>query len=225
MSGRGDRLLRANEKGKRMAYKVLNSGIAAIFLLSLLLLCGCASKSPNYYVLHSLQSEAPGVKMARAESDLTIGVGPIKIPEYLDRPQMATRSTPNSLQFAEFDKWAEPLEKNLTRVLAENLSILLSTDRVVVFPWAGSMHVLYQVTVDVSQMEYTPDGKAVLVAGWSVFGNNGEKLLEIKRSRIIVPVQSTGFEAIASAQSRAVGDMSREIAACIESLPREQEIP
>jgi uncharacterized lipoprotein YmbA len=225
MSGKGDRFLRANEKGKRMAYKVLNSGIAAIFLLTLLFLCGCASKSPNYYVLHSLQSEAPGVKTARTESDLTIGVDPIKIPEYLDRPQMATRSTPDSLQFAEFDKWAEPLEKNLTRVLAENLAILLSTDRVGVFPWAGSMHVLYQVTVDVSQMEYTPDGKVVLVAGWSVFGNNGEKLLAIKRSRFIVPVQSTGFEAVASAQSRAVGDMSREIAACIESLPREQEIP
>ncbi len=208
-----------------MANKLLNSGIAAIFLLSLPLFCGCATKSPNYYVLHSLQSEAPGVKTARAESDLTIGVGPIKIPEYLDRPQMATRSTPNSLEFAEFDKWAEPLDKNLASVLAENLSILLSTDRVVVFPWVGSRHVLYQVTVDVAQMEYTPDGKAVLVAGWSVFGNDGDKLLETKRSRIIVPVQSTGFEAVASAQSRAVGDMSREIAACIESLPREQEIP
>ena len=205
-----------------MAYKVLNSGIAAILLLCLLFLCGCASKSSNYYVLHSLQSEASGVKMARAESDLTIGVGPIKIPEYLDRPQMDTRSTPDNLQFAEFDKWAEPLEKNLARVLADNLSILLSTDRVVVFPWAGSMHVSYQVTMDVSQLEYTPAGKALLVAGWSIFGNDGGKLLAIKRSRITVPVQSTGFEAIASAQSRAVGDMSREIAACIESLPQEQ---
>ncbi len=205
--------------------KVLNSGIGAILLLSLLLLCGCASKATNYYVLHSLQSEVQDVKITRAENDLTIGVGPIKIPEYLDRPQMATRSTPDSLQFAEFDKWAEPLEKDLARVFAEDLSILLSTDRVIVFPWAGSVHVLYQVTVDVAQMEYTPDGKALLVAGWSVFGNDGGKLLAIKRSIIIVPVQSTGFEAIASAQSRAVGEMSREIAACIESLPREKEVP
>ncbi|MGA2224521.1 MAG: PqiC family protein [Syntrophobacteraceae bacterium] len=205
--------------------RVLSSGIAAILLLSLLLLCGCASKAPNYYVLHSLQGEATDVKTTRAEGDLTIGVGPVKIPEYLDRPEMTTRSTPYSLQFAEFDKWAEPLEKSLARVLAENLSILLSTDRVVVFPWAGSVHVLYQVTVDVEQLEYTSDGKALLVAGWSVFGNDGGKLLAIKRSRIIVPVQSTGFEAIASAQSRAVGDMSREIAAGLESLPREQDVP
>ncbi len=214
----------ASEKGKRMA-KVLNSGIGAILLLSLLLLWGCASKASNYYVLHSLQGEAPDVKTTRAQNDLTIGVGPIKISEYLDRPQMAARPTPYSLQFAEFDKWAEPLDKNLASVIAENLSILLSTDRVVVFPWAGSVHVLYQVTVDVAQMEYTPDGKALLAAGWSVFGNDGGKLLAIKRSRIIVPVESAGFEAIASAQSRAVGEMSREIAACIESLPREQEVP
>jgi len=205
--------------------KVLNSGIAAIYLFSSLLICGCASKTPNYYVLHSLQSEAPGVKMARAENDLTIGVGPIKIPEYLDRPQMATRLTPDSLKFAEFDKWAEPLEKNLTRVLAENLSIMLSTDRVAVFPWSGPIHPLYQVTVDVAQMECTADGKAMLVANWSIFAKDGEKMLAMKRSRFIVPVQSTGFEAIASAQSRALGDMSREIAACIESLPREQQVP
>jgi len=217
-------LLRAGEKGKDMT-KVLNSGNGAILLFSLLLLCGCASKGTNYYVLHSLQNEAPDVKTTRAQNDLTIGVGPITIPEYLDRPQMAARSTPYSLQFAEFDKWAEPLEKNLARVLADNLSILLSTDRVVVFPWVGSVHVLYQVTVDVAQMEYTPDGKALLAAGWSVFGNDSAKLLAIKRSRIIVPVESTGFEAIASAQSRAVGEMSREIATCIESLPREQEAP
>jgi uncharacterized protein len=213
------------EKGKRMA-RVLNSGIAVIFLVPLLFLGGCASsKSPNYFILDSLRSEAPGVTKAAAENDLTVGVGPVKIPEYLDRPQMATRSAPNSLQFAEFDKWAESLEKSLTRVLAENLSLLLSTDRVVVFPWAGSIHVLYQVSVDVTQFEYTADGKAIFVAGWSVFGNDGQKLLAVKRSRIMVPVQSTGFEAIASAQSRAVADLSREIAACIESLPREQEIP
>ena len=212
-------MLRVHEKGKRMA-KVLNSGIAAISLLSLLFLCGCgASRPPNYYILHSLQSEAPGAVKAGADNDLSIGVGPIKIPEYLDRPQMATRSTPNRIQFAEFDKWAESLEKDLTRVLAENLSILLSTDRVVVFPWPESMHVLYQVTVDVAKLDYTPDGKATLVAGWSVFGDDGRKLLAMKRSRLTVPVQSTGFEAVASAQSRAVEDMSREIAACIESLP------
>jgi uncharacterized protein len=201
-----------------MANKVLNSGIAAIFLLSLLLLCGCASKPPNYYVLHSLQSAAPGVEMATAENDLTIGVGPINIPEYLDRPQMATRSTPDSLQFAEFDKWAEPLQKNLTRVLAENLAILLSTDRVGVFPWTNSAQVQYQVTVDITQLERVPEGKVILAARWNVLGDHGDNMLLVKSSRISVPVASAGYEGIASAESRAVEALSREIALAITSL-------
>ncbi len=198
--------------------KVLNSGIAAVFLLCLLLLCGCASKSPNYYILHSLQSEASNEKMAIADTDLTIGVGPVKIPEYLDRSQMATRSTPSSLQFAEFDKWAEPLEKNLTRVLAENLAILLSTDRVGVYPWTNNAQVQYQVTVDITQFERMPEGKVILAARWNILGDHGDNTLVIKSSRFSIPIKSEGYEATASAESRAVEELSREIALAVKSL-------
>ena len=199
--------------------KVLNSGIAAIYLLSLLFICGCASKSPNYYVLNSLQSGAPSAEKARAQNDLTIGVGPVKIPAYLDRPEITTRSAPDSLQFAEFDKWAEPLEKNLTRVIAENLATLLSTDRIGVFPWLNSAQVQYQVTVDITQLERMPDGKVILAARWNILGDQGENMLVIESSRFSIPIKSAGYEAIASAESRAVEALSREIAAAIRSLP------
>jgi hypothetical protein len=198
--------------------KVLSSGIAAIFLIYLLLICGCASKPPNYYVLHSLQSEAPGVKTVAPESDLSIGVGPITIPEYLDRPQIVTRSTPDNLQLSEFDKWAESLAKNLTRVLAENLAVLLSTDRVELFPWVSSAQVQYQVTVDVMQFERMPDGKVTLAARWNVLGEHGD-MLRNGNSRFSIPVESTGYDAIASAESRAVEALSREIATAFKALP------
>ena len=204
---------------------VSNSRIAAVLLLSLLFSGGCASKSPNYYVLHSLQSQARGAPATEARNGPTIGVGPVKIPDYLDRPQMATRSTPSSLQFAEFDKWAEPLDKNVARILAENLSLLLATDRVLIFPWSGSIHVPYQVTVDLTRLDTTPDGKAVLVAAWSVFGKDGTKLLAMKRSSFTVPVQASGFDAMASAESRTVEEMSREIAAFLGSLPPDHDDP
>ena len=199
--------------------KVLNSGIGAIFLLSLLSICGCASKSPNYYILNSLQSGAPSAEKVRAENDLTIGVGPVKIPAYLDRPEMATRSAADSLQFAEFDKWAEPLERNLTRVIAENLAILLSTNRVGVFPWLNSAQVQYQVTVDITQLERMPDGKVILAARWNILGDQGENMLVIESSRFSIPIESAGYGAMASAESRAVEALSREIAAAVKSLP------
>ncbi len=197
------------------------SRLVLIFIV-LILLDGCAGSKPaNFYMLRSIQNQGPEAGAVVTEQGLSIGVGPLKIPEYLDRPQMATRTTQNGLQFAEFDKWAEPLEKNLTRVLADNLATLLPSDRVSAYPWPDSIPVEYQVTVEVIHLEKMTDAKVILDASWNILGNGADKLLVMKRSKLTVPVQSTGFEAIASAQSRAVEDLSREIALAIRSLAHE----
>jgi len=194
----------------------------AAILIVLMVLSGCAGSKPaNYYVLYSIQNPVPQVRAAGTEQDLAIGVGPIKIPDYLDRPQMAARSGGSGLQFAEFDKWAEPLEKNLTRVLADNLSILVPTERVSVFPWARAVPVRYQVTVEIVQLEKMPDEKVILDARWNILENDGGKLLVMKRSKFTLPVESAGFEGVASAESRAVDALSRDIAAALGSLPSE----
>ncbi len=194
------------------------SRLAAIFIV-LMLLGGCAgSKSANYYVLRSMQNPGPEVRAAGTQQDQAVGVGPVKIPEYLDRPQMVTRSTGSGLQFAEFDKWAEPLEKNLTRVLADNLSVLLLSERVCIFPWPKSMPVQYQITLEIIHLEKMPDDKVILDASWNILGNGGEKLLVMKRSRLVLPVESAGFEAMASAESRAVEGLSREIATAVRAF-------
>ena len=60
---------------------------------------------------------------------LTIGVGPIRFPDYLDRPGIVTRSSGNTIEIAEFDLWAGSLKDDFMRILAENLSILLGTEK------------------------------------------------------------------------------------------------
>ena len=67
----------------------------------------------------------PGTAAAQGP---VIGVGPITVPKYLDRPQIVTRSGRNQLALGEFDRWAEPLQDNVLRVLAENLAFLIPTD-------------------------------------------------------------------------------------------------
>lgn len=196
---------------------------AIIFVCVLVSLGGCASsKPPSFYILHSLQAPETG-KTGAAQRDFAVGIGPVTIPDYLDRPQIATRTTSSSLQFAEFDRWAEPLEKNLTRVLVENLSALLATDRIVVFPWPKFMQVRYQVSVEITRLDNMPDGRVVLGARWLILDDEGEKLVFMKKSDITVPVSSPGFEAVASAESRAIEALSREIAEALKSLPRETE--
>jgi uncharacterized lipoprotein YmbA len=83
------------------------------------------------------------------------------------------------------------------------------------------MQVQYQITLEIIHLEKMPDGHVMLDASWNILGNGGEKLLVMKRSKLIMPVESAGFEAIASAESRAVEALSREIAAEVKSLPNE----
>jgi hypothetical protein len=192
--------------------------LVATVIAVIILFGGCASKDPNYYILHSIQNAGPEVRGSGMEQDPAIGVSPVIIPDYLDRPQIVTRSSSSSIQFSEFNRWAEPLEKNIARVLADNLSVLVPSNRVFVFPWPKSVQVRYQVALEIMQLEKTVDEKVVLDARWNIMEIKGGKLLASKRSRLVLPVQSAGFDGVASAESRAVEDLSREIAAAINSL-------
>ena len=89
---------------------------------------------------------------------VALGIGPVALPDYLDRPEIVTRSSGNELSLADFDQWAGRLEDNFTRVLAENLSSILETDRVSLYPWKSSTPVDFQVTVEVSRFERAANG-------------------------------------------------------------------
>jgi uncharacterized lipoprotein YmbA len=149
---------------------------------------------------------------------MAIGVGPIKLPEHLDRPQIVTRSSSNQLRLAEFDRWAGPLQDDFSRILAENLSILLSTDRVSLYPWRRSVPIDFQVVVDVTRFDGELGGNALLIARWSVFRGRDKKVLFMERSRISETSRAQDYEAIVAAQSRALGQLSREIADAIKAI-------
>jgi len=133
----------------------------------LLVLGGCLSTpSTRFYLLPTLTDGAsPAAMGARA---LTIGVGPVALPPYLDRPQIVTRASQAQLHLAEFDQWAASLQDTVARVLAENLSLLMPTARVVLQPWPQTTEMDQQVLLDVTQFDRTMEGEAVLVARWSL---------------------------------------------------------
>jgi hypothetical protein len=147
-----------------------------------------------------------------------VGVGPVKIPEYLDRQEIMTRTGPSRVDLAEFDRWAEPLESNVTRVLAENLSFLLGTHRVSLFPWAGSTKVDYQVVVDLNRFDGTSEGMTILAAHWSILEGGKRKVLVTRKSDFVESADRADFESMVSAQSRLLGHLSREIASEITAL-------
>ena len=200
--------------------------VFALLGTSLVLLSGCARTAPSrFYLLNALPAAASEQQNREAEQGIAIGIGPVEIPEYLDRPQIVTRSSLNKLELAEFDRWAEPLNQNFSRVLTENLSILLSTDRIAVYPWRSSAQVDYKVAIYVTRFDGTLGANALLIARWTVFGKNGKKVLLRRTSSYSEPVEKQNYEALVVTKSRMLVALSRDIASAIKTISQKQPVP
>lgn len=186
------------------------------------LVVGCASSPPTrFYFLDALVNAGKEAQAPAGEPCVSLGVGPVKVSDYLDRHQIVTRVTPNELRLAEFDQWAEPLGQMIPRVLADNLRTLLCTKATVIFPWGRAIPLDYQIEVEIARLDSNLGGNATLDAQWTLFGlKEGKKLLVIKRSNITEPSGSQDYQAKVSAQSRALGHLSREIADAVKTLPQ-----
>jgi hypothetical protein len=165
-----------------------------------------------------MASSETEIKPEATGHGVAIGVGPIKLPEHLDRPEIVTRTSSNQLELAEFDRWAGPLADDFNRALAVNLSILLSTDRVSIFPWRKSVPIEYQVVVDVARFDGELGGDVWLIARWTLLRGDDKKVLSMESSRISEPSSDRGYEAMVAAQSRALAHLSRKIARTIRSI-------
>jgi len=188
---------------------------------SLLMPCGCGTGTTapsRFYVLSATSHPSEQSRVPTAERCLAIGIGPVEVAQYLDRPQIVTRLSPNELKLGEFDKWAEPLKDTVSRVLAENLSNLLCTDPIAVFPWRGATRIDYRVEVEVLLLDGKLGGNASLLARWAIFDEERRDMLLNGTSRIDEPTDGPDYKALVSAQSRALGALSKEIAEGIRTV-------
>ena len=194
--------------------------LCAISLLVCLILAGCISLEPKpdpsrFFALTSLPRTAR--KAQDAASAITLGIGPIKFPGYLDRQQLVTRASQNRFAVAENDRWAEPLEENFSRVLSQNLSILLQSDRMVAYPWERNQRPTYQVQVEVLRFEPNAEQLVELWARWSIL-DNSRKTINVKNSYLSLQARDRSTEASVAAMSEVLANFSQEIAAAIRLL-------
>jgi uncharacterized lipoprotein YmbA len=186
---------------------------------------GCFSPRPDpskFFVLAPVAAAANPTAQAglTSASMPTIGIGPIKLPEYLDRDEVVTRVGPNRLKLSDEDRWAEPLGDNFKQVIAQDLTQSLGTHSITFFPWFATTHVDYQVRIDVYRFETDSSANAQLLAHWQVLDGSG-KLLYANDSDLSEQAQPA--EPVAAALSRAVDGLARQIASAIQSLERRRQ--
>jgi uncharacterized lipoprotein YmbA len=182
----------------------------------LLLAAGCGSTPTRFYTLSPLSDGGPA--RTAPGTELTLGLGPVELPKSLDRPQIVTRRGQNEFDLGEFDHWAEPLEDNVTAVLAENLAVLLPAQRVVVYPWDRSKDIDYQVVVKVLRFDRSIGGDAVLQVRWSLKSPTNENELLARETRYAKRPAGEDYQATVAAMNQVLNDFSRDVAAAVQGL-------
>lgn len=186
------------------------SGPAVVLLAVALFLSACARTPPvNYYHLAVVDPGGPKLE-TEALGGAVVGIGPVRVPDYLDRPQIVTRQGANLLQLTEGNRWAEPLTESIPRTLRENLAVALGTERFVYFPWNQTVD--YQIPVEIVHFEGEGYRVAHLVAIWSIEDSRGVSVLPPRRAEYQVTVAPAGNEGLVQALSRTLAMFSREIA-------------
>jgi uncharacterized protein len=146
--------------------------------------------------------------------ELSIGLGPIDFPGYLERREIVTRSSGDQLHLSQNKLWAESLDSNFQRVLSQDLGNQLGTQRIVLFPWYGRPQIDYQVEVQVHRFDTDDTNRSQLNARWIIKdGKTGRELLadESNISSTVSAADTAGSEALSSDISTLSAHIARSL--------------
>jgi len=186
------------------------------FMLSLLLfLTGCGSVPTHYFVLTSTTPYADKA-VQHAAGKLSVEINELRLPKYLDRPQIVSHSSANQLKLAEHDQWAGKLRDNMMRMLAKNLSNALGTTRIVIAPYRPSEASMVRVMVEILRFERMADERVYLDAQWRLTDGRNDRSMVTKISHLQGKNRAEDIAQLVQEMSAVFGQFSLEIATEIQ---------
>ncbi len=189
--------------------------LRVIILLGIgVILVSCASSGPKtqYYTLFANTE----ISVHEIENKtLSLGVGPVVLPEYLEHPGIVSKTQSNRVTVSGYNAWAGDLKENLSRVIAINLSHALVLDHVWAFPWDGRIKPDYQVKLEFEEFSGIRGGAAQVNLRWSVHSRKGHKRLFYGRETIKVQATSNSYNDYVAALNKGLDQLSEKIAEAI----------
>lgn len=190
--------------------------MAYFLLIFVLLLSGCAGNTPmRFYMLNAETDLAADTSALPIDKNLVVGLGPIHLPDYLNRPQIVVAVSENQYRLDEHHRWAERLDQNIGRTLARLLAGRLGVEQVVRHPWPQKQQIDYQVNVDILEFHQTAGGQSRLSAQWQI---KSQQLPPFSKRFECSMASKDDPDAIVKAQSICLGRLGMDIAAGLRQL-------
>ncbi len=165
--------------------------------LTICLLSACSSAPENhYYTLFSVPPKA-----------LSAGpqwlVSNVRLPAILDRPQLVERTGAGTVDIHEFERWAEPLDQAVPRILNEDLPIPASS---------SSTYQPKRLSVEFDRFVAGTDDEVSLAGSWQELARDG--LSEggpINRFTFSIRTDHTRTNEIVASMSALLGQLAGQI--------------
>lgn len=183
------------------------------FLLTLVL-SACTGTSPktSFYTLKSVSAGTEAVSGQALPLTGAIGIGPINLADPIGRTQIVTRNRQGNLEPAEFHRWSGSLADNLSAVLADEISQQLGNKAVFAYPWISGLQPIYQVRINIRQLEGELGKQALLKADWLLIGKAGGRIGNVHRTVLSEPVTGRSYADLVRAHEKNVAKLAAEIA-------------
>ncbi len=172
-------------------------------------LSACGGPAQKYYQLGSDGAALTGT------TGLSVGVGPVSLPGYVDRAELVFQSGPNEFQVPADAHWTGGLKENISRVLAADLGRRLHSGNVLSFPWNPGAKLRYQVAVDVSQFHAISGQGAILEVSWRVLTPDGKSTVRRGNGTFHEPIAGDGYAAVVAAENNLLAQLADSMAASL----------
>ena len=181
--------------------------LTAVAILAALCTACRSSPDSSYYLLTANSAAGSG------RADLSLGVGPVTIPEFLQRSQIAYAMTGNTLEVSRWNLWSEPLDLGIARVLSINLARLNPSSTVVLFPWRIDATPRYGIRISVMELNRSGSNRATLDVEWSLIDLQTRAQLSNTHFNQSADFAAFSYAALAAAYSDLLARLSEDISA------------
>ena len=192
-----------------------------------LALAGClgSSRPSRFYTLAPLQIRNG---QGGTPPDATLAIGPVEIPESIDRPQIVTRTGANELVVAEFDRWGGSLDSEISGALVATVRDRLASQQIAVAPWRSAIlsgvGPSYRAAVSVSRFDGIPGQSVVLQGRWELIGQSGESL-GVREATVTEKIDGAGYDALVAAMQKVLVRFGQQLADSVAAATQTAKAP
>ena len=181
---------------------------------------GCIGRgSPIHQYTLAAMAESGAPPVLKYNGRGVILVGPVTLPQQFAGSSIVTRFGPTVIRSSSTHLWAAPLDEQIAAVISRDLSLLLQSGNVSVYPGPRFAEKRYQVDLAIDRFDGMPGKEFTCNLTWTINDLQTRKIIQRKNFSLTIPVNEDNYGAYVTAASTVISRLcAAELAPAVSHL-------